>query len=366
MIGLGLYFKIYHETHSISFAGLAAGANGIAGSLTTGFRAHLLDRFGLKKPIRFFVPAYALSILLVNASHSRSLLFFFAVMLGVTAPPINLSVRPLWRSVVPMNKLRTAYALDSSTMEIASILGPLAVTALALSAHPASALAVCSFSLLIGGLSLSSLKVVDSWVPEVRGPSEKRLFRVPGIRLLAFEGIFIGLGGGIFNIALPAFATVGEKPAMTSIVLGIQSSTMIIGSLIAGTFGKHWTPLEAFVRNYVFWMLAALPLAFTSLGPSLMIVAGILGLFVGAQQVFYLEILEHVRPKGAAASALGWIWTIEGSAAAIGSAIAGVLSEKISPQFCFGLTTATVIAGGLITFAGQKYLQKANKKEIAE
>jgi MFS family permease len=251
-------------------------------------------------------------------------------------------------------------------MEIASILGPLVVTALALSPHPASALAVCSFSLLIGGLSLSSLKVVDSWSPEVRGPSEMRLFRVPGIRLLAVEGIFIGMGGGIFNIALPAFATLRNVPQMTSIILGIQSATMIIGSLVAGTIGKHWTPLQAFTRNYIFWTLAALPLALTTPGPSLMIVAGILGIFVGAQQVFYLEILEHVRPKGAAASALGWMWTIEGSAAAIGSAIAGYLSESISPQFCFALTTATVIAGGIVTFSGQKYLQKANKKEVAQ
>ena len=36
MIGLGLYFKVYHETHSIAVAGFAAGANGIAGSITSG------------------------------------------------------------------------------------------------------------------------------------------------------------------------------------------------------------------------------------------------------------------------------------------------------------------------------------------
>jgi len=362
MIGLGLYFKVYHETHSIAVAGFAAGANGIAGSVTTGARAALLDKYGLKWPIRFFVPSYSLSILLVNASHSKTLLLIFAVLLGLCAPPINLSVRPLWRSIVPQTKLRTAYAIDSTSMEIASILGPLAVTALALSSHPALALVLCSLALLCGGISISLLDVVNTWIPEEKNTSELKLFRIPGIRLLAIEGIFIGLGTGIFSIALPAFTTLEHVPSMTSVILAIQSSTMIIGSLIAGTIGKHWTPLQAFKRNYIFWTLAILPLAFTTPCWSLMLVGGVMGLFVGAQQVFYLEILEYIRPKGAAASALGWMWMIEGSAGAIGSAVAGTLSESVGPQFCFALSTLCVLVGALITFGGQRYLQKANKK----
>jgi len=364
MIGLGLYFKVYHETHSIAVAGFAAGANGIAGSLTTGIRAKLLDTYGLKWPIRFFVPAYSLSILLVNASHSKTLLIVFSIILGIAAPPINLSVRPLWRSIVPQETLRTAYAIDSSSMEIASILGPLAVTALALSSHPGLALGVCSLSLLIGGLSISALEVVSRWIPEERNPSEMKLFRIPGIRLLAIEGIFIGLGTGIFSIALPAFSTLRHVPHMTSIVMAIQSSTMILGSLVAGTIGKHWTPLQAFKRNYIFWTLAISPLALTSPGWSLMVVGGLVGLFVGAQQVFYLEMLEYIRPKGAAASALGWMWMIEGSAGAVGSALGGSLSESISPQFCFALSSLAVLAGALVTFSGQKYLQRANRKNV--
>ena len=364
MIGLGLYFKVYHETHSISVAGFAAGANGIAGSLTTGVRAALLDKYGLKWPLRSFVPAYAISILFVNASHSKSLLLGSAILLGICAPPINLSVRPLWRSIVPQATLRTAYAIDSSSMEIAAILGPLAVTALALSSHPGFALTLCSLSLLIGGISISFLEVVNRWIPEMKSPSEMKLFRIPGIRLLAFEGLFIGLGNGIFSIALPAFTTIQSVPKMTSIILAIQSSTMIIGSLIAGTIGKHWTPLQAFKRNYIFWTLAALPLAFTTPGWSLMLIGGVLGLFIGAQQVFYLEMLEFIRPKGAAASALGWMWMIEGSAAAVGSAIGGSLSESISPQFCFALSSTSVVIGAVITFSGQRYLQRANRKHI--
>lgn len=95
-----------------------------------------------------------------------------------------------------------------------------------------------------------------------------------------------------------------------------------------------------------------------------MVVGGLVGLFVGAQQVFYLEMLEYIRPKGAAASALGWMWMIEGSAGAVGSALGGSLSESISPQFCFALSSLAVLAGALVTFGGQKYLQRANRKNV--
>jgi len=37
MISLGIYFKVYHATGSISVAGLASGVNGLAGAFTAEF-----------------------------------------------------------------------------------------------------------------------------------------------------------------------------------------------------------------------------------------------------------------------------------------------------------------------------------------
>ena len=360
MIGLGLYFKVYQETHSIATAGFAAGANGIAGSLSTGYRAALLDRFGMKWPLRFFVPAYSFFILIVNMSHSRLWLMVAAVALGACAPPINLSVRPMWKSIVPAEQLRIAYAIDSTVMNTGSILGPVVVTALALSAHPASALFVCSGSLFVGGISLSSLSTISSWTPEEKHPNSPRLFRIPGIRILAVEGIFIGLASGLFNIALPAFNTLNHVPRFTSVVLAVNSSLMIVGSLLAGLIAKHLSPLRAFRRNYIFWVLAASPLALVKPNWTLLVVAGAVGIFVGAQQVFYFETLDAVRPMGTAASALGWMWVIEGTAGAIGNSIGGILSEKISPAFCFGLFSFFVLCGLITVELGKKYLRDAD------
>lgn len=360
MIGLGLYFKIYGETHSITLAGFAAGANGIAGALTTGLRASLLDKYGLRKPIRIFVPGYALFIMAVNFSHDHTLLLIYSVLLGISAPPINLSIRPLWNFMIPHHLLRTANAVDTSLMSAAVIIGPALVTAIALSKHPFMALTSCALLIFVGGMSLSALAVTNQWHPEEKPKNELRFFRMPAIRILAIEGAAIGISSGMFNIGLPAFATLNHTPKLTSIVMAISASTMIVGGLLAALVSKKLTPLQGFTRNYLFWFLATSPLALVRPDWTIALVAACVGLTVGAQQVFYLEVLEHVRPKGTAASALGWMWVIEGSAGSIGSAIAGYLSEHFTPRLCFALSSLAVGVGFAIVIYGNKYLRAAD------
>ena len=360
MIGLGLYFKTYHTVHSIAFAGFVAGLNGISGSITTSLRSKLLDKFGMRTPLRFFVPAYASSILVLNFVHSRGLLVLAALLLGMTGPPINLSIRPLWRNIVPQEDMRRALAIDTSVMTTATILGPVLVTYLSLSKHPASALITCSVLIFVGGISLSMLAITKQWKPEVKSGTEVGIFRVPGIRLLMIEGIIIGLGAGMFQIAVPAFTSIRHVEHLTGTIFAVSSVCSIIGALLAGLIGKRLTPLKAFVRNYYLWALVGLPLCFTTPGWSLMLIGGLVGLTVGSQQVFYLEVIEAVRPKGTAASALGWMWTVEGSAASVGAWVGGSLSQAFSPQFCFALTSASVVIGVVIVHKGQALLKAAD------
>ncbi len=360
MIGLGLYFKTYHTVHSIAFAGFVAGLNGISGSITTSLRSKLLDKFGMRTPLRFFVPAYASSILVLNFVHSRGLIVLAALLLGMAAPPINLSIRPLWRNIVPQEDMRRALAIDTSVMTTATILGPVLVTYLSLSKHPASALITCSVLIFVGGISLSMLAITKQWKPEVKSGTEVGIFRVPGIRLLMIEGIIIGLGAGMFQIAVPAFTSIRHVEHLTGTIFAVSSVCSIIGALLAGLIGKRLTPLKAFVRNYYLWALVGLPLCFTTPGWSLMLIGGLVGLTVGSQQVFYLEVIEAVRPKGTAASALGWMWTVEGSAASVGAWVGGSLSQAFSPQFCFALTSASVVIGVVIVHKGQALLKAAD------
>ncbi len=353
MVGLGLYFKVHSDTHSIALAGLAAGANGIVGSLTTGLRSHVIERVGSMIPLRIFVPGYALALVLVDHAHGAGLLIFCSGLLGATAPPINLSVRPMWKTAVPEEQYRTAVAIDTASLNMGVILGPPIVTALALSSHPSSALEVAAFLILLGGISLSLLRFTREWEPERKISGAPSLFKSPAMRILLLEAMLMGFATGNFQIGIPAISTLHNQPHFAGYAFGLTATTSIVGSLLAGTLGRHILPVRGFRLIYIFWFFASIPMIFSNPGWSFLSACALFGFIGGAEQVFYLEMLEFVRPVGAAVSALGWIWTTEGSFAAIGQTSGGFTSQHFSPHGCFLINSAMMGVGMMVIHLGR-------------
>jgi MFS family permease len=361
MVGLGIFFKVQRETGSVAFAGLAIGVNSICGSFTAGLRGHLIDKYGQSWPLRVFVPAYAMMILAVNMSESRTFLLIMAALMGVSAPPINLSVRPLWKSFVTGAQLRTAYAIDTSMMNTAGVIGPVLVTALALSSHPGSALAVASAMMFIGGTSLMISKVSRTWIPEVKERGQQPLWRNPALRLLMLEGSFIGFGWGIFDVAVPAFATLEKVPNRTAWVFAAMGIASIVGGLLAGMLSKRTSSLSALRKTYLVWFLVSLPMAFTYPGWSMVIGGAFLGFVGGAIQVFYWEVMEAVRPKGSATSYMGWLWSVEGSVMSLGSGIGGWLCETFGARITLSITSICIALGCIFLTIGKPRLMAADR-----
>ena len=361
MVGLGIFFKVQRETGSVAFAGLAIGLNSIGGSLTAGFRGYLIDRYGQSWPLRIFVPSYATMILAVNMSESKTFLLVMATIMGISAPPINLSVRPLWKSVVSGTKLRTAYAVDTSMMNTAGVIGPVVVTSLALSSHPGSALVVASAMMFIGGTWLMLSKVSRTWIPEVKDKGQQALWRDPALRLLMLEGSFIGFGWGIFDVAVPAFATLEKVPNRTAWVFAAMGIASIAGGLIAGMLSKRTSSLAALRMTYFIWFLVSIPIAFTYPGWSMVVAGAFLGFVGGAIQVFYWEVMEAVRPKGSATSYMGLLWTVEGSVMSLGSGIGGWLCESIGAQITLSITSVCIGLGYIFLKVGKQRLIAADR-----
>ena len=361
MISLSIFFKVQQTTGSIAIAGLATGVNGITGATTAGLRGTLIDKFGMKIPLRVFAPSYAVLILLFSTGNSNTQLVVFAGVLGFSAPPINLSIRPLWKVTVPKDQIRTAYAIDTAVMNSVGVFGPLAATTVALNYSPEIALQICSALIFTGGAALSFSPQLKRWAPEKKTSQDLAVWRTPAMQLLMLEGVFIGLGWGAFDIAVPAFTTLENIPHRTGILFAIMAAGNVIGGLVAGMVSKKTSSFTAFKRIYLFWFIFSLPLAFTYPDWSMMIVTATMSLMSGGLQVFYLEISEAVRPKGTAVAALGWLWTVEGTFASLGAALGGFISEHYSPRYCLALTTICVGIGYLIMRGGAGLLKAADR-----
>ena len=360
MIGLGIFFRAEQETGSIAVAGFAIGLNSLAGSLTAGIRGSVMDRFGQKWPIRILVPMYAALILLLNTMETRQSILITAFVLGITAPPINLSVRPLWKDIVPDSYLRTAYAFDSSMMSTTSVIGPVVITALSLSSRPELGLGTIAVLMFIGGLALSLTPASRDWIPEKKEKGQQKLWRDRAIQLLMFEGCFIGFGWGVFDVAVPAFATQEGVQHRVAWIFAAFGAATVIGGLLGGLVSKKLAPLLALRRAYLLWLIACVPVAFTYPDWTMALMGACIGFLGGAVQVFYFEVLEAVRPQGSQTASLGWIWSVEGSFMAIGAAVGGVVSETLSPRIGLGMLPIMIFVGLIILTIGRGRLSAAN------
>ena len=361
MITLGIFFKVQQSTASISLAGLAVGLNTLASSASVGLRSSFIDKYGLTWPLRALVPSYAALIIFFNYADTKISLIAIAFILGAVAPPINLAVRPLWKVVIPESKQRTIFAIDTAVMSATAVIGPVLVTSLALSSNPKIALNSCAAAMLIGGIALALLKVTRTWIPEKKEQGAEHLLKMPAIRLLIAEGIFIGLAYGLFETGIPSFTTIEGVAGRTGLIFAVMAVFNIFGSLLAGLISKKITPLRAFKSTYLFWVIVCAPLAISNPDWTLLIISGLLGLAGGMQMVFYWEIVEAVRPKGTASSAIGWLWTFEGTAMALGSAISGFISEAFSPRYCLAAMSLCVLFGYLVITKGHKLLSAADR-----
>jgi len=360
MIGLGIFFKAQQSTDSFAIAGFAIGLNSLAGAATAGIRGSVMDRWGQKWPLRILVPSYTVLILILNQMDTARTILITAFILGITAPPINLSVRPLWKDIVPPTYLRTAYAFDSSMMSSTTVLGPVVVTALALSSRPYLALNVVAGLMFTGGVALALTRVSRNWIPEKKAKGQERLLKNRAIQMLMFEGCFIGFGWGIFDVAVPAFATQEGVPHRVAWIFASFGVATIVGGLLGGLVTKKLAPLSALRYAYLFWAIACIPIVFTYPDWTMALVGASIGFFGGAVQVFYFEVLEAVRPQGSQTASLGWIWSVEGLFMAVGAAVGGLVSEHLSPRVGLAMLPLMIFIGYIILTIGKGRLTAAN------
>jgi predicted MFS family arabinose efflux permease len=362
MVSLAMFFQVLDVTGSVGTAGLAVGISSGLGAMTAGPRGHLVDRFGQTRPLYAMVPAYAFScLMLAFFARSSILAILLAALVGLTAPPINISIRPLWLDIVGPERVRMAYSVDSAYMNVLQLLGPVFATLLALHASPTVAIAACGVSMLIGGTLLAFNMHSRAWIPEPKHEGERGLLRSPAMRLLALEGAAMGLSMGFVTIGIPALATLSGEQGMAGPLMSAMGVGSIIGAVWAGSKAKGIAPANGLRMSMGLFAVALLPLPFMPVGPAMMVVILVAWTFAGPAQVFYLETIDIVRPRGTAVAALGSLWMIEGAAGAIGNAIGGNVAVWFNPHVTLALGSLVVLASPLIfTFGIRGVLRPAS------
>lgn len=362
MLALSIFFYVHEKTGSVAVAGLASGVETLAGSLGAGFRGSLIDRYGQTKPLMIFVPCWALILSSLTFANTTAQILAINILIGLFAPPINLSTRPLWRMAVGSERLRTAYSLDTTLMNSTTVLGPVFATYIALHFSGRVALWVTASLMLAGGVLMITMPLSRKWVPEPNPGSSFSLWKHQPFVIMAFEGLIFGLGWGLLDISIPATATLNKTPELAAPLLAILTGTSILAGVITGMRKSTMTALSGFRRASIVAGLSTIPLSFVQFGWQLGVALAILGFAIGFAQIYHMEVLEAVRPLGSATSAQAWLWAVEGSVMAMGVGGGGWIVEKYDTHFALVLVTIGLCTSTLyINFFAVSRLQAANK-----
>jgi len=362
MIALATFFFVQDQTGSITLAGIATGVETISSSLTAGFRGNLIDKWGQTRPLSIFVPSWVTLVIALSAVSSPIAIVVVSGLIGLASPPVNLSARPLWRVLVGAENLRTAYALDTTISSSTIVAGPVLATAIAIPISGSAALWATAALMGIGGFAMIQMPASRNWKPEPTQGTSLTLLRNKQFQILAVEGLVFGLAWGLLEISIPAFSTLQGTPELSAPLLATLAGASIVGGLLIGSRKSLTTPLQGFKWASLGASVAAIPLVFTEPGWSMAIVLGLLGLGMGFAQVFHWEVLEAVRPQGTATSAQAWLWAVEGSMLAVGTALGGYLVENVSPQSALlGVSAGLIISTVYIWIYAASRLAQADK-----
>lgn len=362
MIALATFFFVQDKTGSITLAGIATGVETISSSLTAGFRGNLIDKWGQTKPLSIFVPSWFVLVIILSTVSTPAAIVFISGLIGLASPPVNLSTRPLWRVLVGPENLRTAYALDTTISSSTIVAGPVLATAIAIPISGSAALWATAALMAIGGIAIIQMPASRNWKPEHSQGNSMMLLHNKQFQILAVEGMVFGLAWGLLEISVPSFSTLQGTPGLSAPLLATLAGASIIGGLLIGSRKSVTTPLQGFKWASFGASLAATPLVFTKPGWSMAIVLALLGLGMGFAQVFHWEVLEAVRPQGTATSAQAWLWAVEGSMLAVGTALGGYLVENVSPQSALlGVSVGLGLSTIYIWFFAAARLPQADK-----
>ena len=351
MANLGIFFHVDKVTNSLASAGLAIGAFGLLSSITAAFRGGLIDKYGQTGPLLFFVPAYATSMItLALLSDSTWSCVVLAGIAGLSCPPFNMSIRPLWQELAGPELTRPAYAFDSVLMNVAALAGPAVITAIALGTSTQIGLVCIGVTMLAGGSVILSSPQSRKWRAESKEADQPHLFRHRAFQLMAFEGAAIGMLMGMLAVAIPAATKQANQSHTTGWIFSAASVGAIVSGMIAGAKFKTLPPLRGLIVTQTALALVAFLIPVAHPGIWMAAVMFLSGLTNGPAHVFYMETVDAVRPPGTQVSALAFLWTIEGSVAALGSAAAGKMMTWTTPS------TVMVIAASFAVLSPLAYI----------
>lgn len=358
--GLAVLLFVRDVTGSFATAGLVTGGLALGAAIGAPVAARLVDRRGARAllPLACGHAAALVGLIVLGELDAPAVaLAAVALVAGSCFPPSGSVLRARFGEILggDAELIRGAYALDSVTIEVSFVSGPL-ITAVAVAlAAPEVAIGISAVLVILG------TAVFNARLPaELRLPRDPALreggflgaLSDPGVRMIALGTVPIGFCIGAVEVALPAFSEAEGSPELAGLLLAAWSLASGIGGLVFGARRSSGTALiDTYLWIALLFPLACLPLALGSSPLALFGLAMLAGMPIAPMIASRNELVGAVTPGGTATEAFTWLMTALITGVSAGNAAAGLISDSHGWQESVLVGVAVAVAGALVGFA---------------
>jgi MFS family permease len=365
-MGLLLILHTQAITGSYGRGGVAAGSYALGLGVSNPLLARLVDRRGQTVVLRAGAVVAASAIVFIALLRAGAPFGFTVAAAGVAGaaqPPVGACMRALWPMLLgDADRRHAAYSLESVSLEVVYICGPLAIVAGIGSWSIRAALFACAGFLLIGDLAFSAQRASREWRPhDETGSRLAGALAGPGVRVLVVVFALAGLAVGAVEVGVPAILTPLGHRDLTGLMLTFWGVGSMVGGILTGRAGAAPRPARRLALLMAGWGAIH---GCVGLGRSPVTIALLLlvaGATIAPTFVCANGMLDHLAPAGTLTEAFTWLSTGLTAGLAAGSAVAGALVDAASPTMALAVCGAGgVVAALLITLAAGRPLAVAS------
>ncbi len=350
MMGLSMLLFLRDTLGSFKLAGTAVGAYFIAMAVSAPVQGRIIDRHGPQKLLRVTGVTQPLMLLAMFMTAyfkmSFPLILGAAILAGIFPAPITTLTRTVWRQrFSDESARRMAFSVDAVTMELCFTVGPLLVALMIALSNPSVAFLITTTLVFAAFLIFMASPALKYW--QQSSVEERHLFGpLTDPQLLLLFAVTLGLATafGLLEVGYPALATALSLPALSGVLLAVNSIGSAVGGAVYGVM-RIKLPLERQFGILLGMMVLPLLLhAWVSQLVLLGIVAFIAGATIAPSIAAQSILVSRMAPQKYATEAFTWSSTFIVSGIGAGMAAGGALAETYSATTPFVIAALVMAA----------------------
>jgi MFS family permease len=354
---VALVLLVLERTHSPALAGALVAALTLPALVTGPVLGAWLDRTAHRRTAfvanELLLVSALLGVLGVAGHGPSWLVVALGGLGGITLPVLTGGFTGLIAPLVPPVLLRRAYGAESTSYNVAGVVGPALAGSVA-AASTEAAVVVCAALSSVALLAVLRVPMPSTSRPggsllRTVGAGLRHLATTPALRSVTVATTLSFMGMGAFPVVFPALAqTVGARQSASGLLFSGFAVGALAGSLVVATRNLRTGPLRLAIVG-----IAGLAVVFSglALAPTLWAAVGLVfvaGIFEGPVLSSTLAVREQHSPAAMRTQVVTTAASIKFGAFALGSAVGGHVVAESGARAGMVFVTICQVAGVVV------------------